>query len=218
VRNPIELLTERRGLRWISSVWVIIALLILTLVTGPRAALPGTFIAPHGVALEMTGTADGALGVLRALDDGGQLANAQRAIYWDFPFIFSYSFGVALLLNRLARYRPRSSQSLIAYAMWGALLAGACDVLENDAMLVLIGRYPDHAYFGLIALVGTVFSLTKWTLFFAAAGYTAVQIIVILDDWAAREVEVLIGLFDRPPKPGTAGKASGDEDVEPGRI
>jgi hypothetical protein len=195
VRNPIELLSEQSGLRWISSGWVVIALLILTVVTGPRATLPSTFIAPHGVALEMTGTADGALGILRALDDERHLADAQRAIYWDFPFIFSYSFGLALLLNWLARYRSRMTQGLIAYAMWGALLAGACDVVENCAMLVLIGRYPDHAYFGLIALLGTVFSLAKWTLFFAAAGYTAVQIIATLDDWAARAGEVLTALL-----------------------
>jgi hypothetical protein len=154
----------------------------------------------------------------RALDDEGHLADAQRASYWNFLFILGYSVGLALLLNWVARYRSKMTPGLIAYAVWGALLAGGCAVVENVSMLILIGRYPDHAYFGLIALLGTLFSLAKWTLLCASAGYTAVQIIVTADNWTARAQEslnaIVAWLRDRFRRRGPAAEPA----VEPGGI
>ena len=126
--------------------------------------------------LEIPGTSDGVLAVMRALEDEDlhNLDHARTAIPWDFLVILSYSIGLAALLEWLARRDPDRADALMGYAAWGALLAGAAVVVENLSMLTLLRTYQHDldANFGLPALIGTLAWVIKWTLLFAVLSYT----------------------------------------------
>jgi len=179
--GPVTRLTRNGHRRWAQSGWVVIVCLLIAVPAAILAQLPSTPTTP-GIALEIPGTADGALGILRNYEDHRtqdnsnphDLDRARTAILWDFLFILSYSIGLATLLEWLATRDPDRADALIGYAAWGALLAGACDVVENLSMLTLISKYQHNpeANLGLPALLGTLASLTKWTLVLAVLGYT----------------------------------------------
>ena len=177
--GPVGLITRRGNHAWAGSPWIFLLCWAIAVVIGVLhlAALPTTFTTPSGLELELPGTADGALAVLRAFDDAGALTAARVAIYWDFLLILSYSVGFATLLEWLAARDPDHADPLIGYAAWGALLAGMCDVMENGAMLFMLSQYDtSQPSLGLIAFLGTLASLLKWTLLSAVAGYTAWEI------------------------------------------
>ena len=177
--GPVSRLTRNGHPSWARSGWIVLACFALFVCTARVAKLPTTAATPNGIELEIPGTSDGALAVLRALSDvrnpDANLDRARTAIRWDFLLILSYSLGLATLLEWLAAHDPERADDLTAYAAWGALLAGAADVVENLSMLTLISTYQHHpdANLGLPALIGTIASLIKWTLLFAVVGYTA---------------------------------------------
>jgi len=201
--GPIALLKQRNPrLGWITSPWIIVGCAGIAAAVAHLAGLPTTPTMPSGLELELPGTADGALGILRALDDAGLRGQATKAIGYDFLLILSYSIGLAALIEWVAARDPAHADALVPYAAWGAILAGLCDVGENSAMLTLLHLYPDTSHLGLVALLGTLASLTKWTLVFAVVGY------------AAWEVAKSIARTLRRPR---AGPATGDPvDASPG--
>lgn len=186
--GPVTRLTRNGKHRWLRSGWVILVCLVIAVPAGYLAQLPTPPALPKGVVLELPGTADGALAVLRALSDARDpdaknekdrdphdLDRARTAILWDFLFILSYSIGLATLLEWIASRGPERPDALTGYAAWGAIFAGIADIIENISMLTLISTYQHHpdANLGLPALIGTVASLIKWTLVLAVLGYTA---------------------------------------------
>lgn len=184
VVGPIEWLTGGGKNRWLRSRWVFIACAaaVMVILTYRLASLPVTDTTPYGIEFELTGTADGALAVLRAYEDANAepslLIQARTAIEWDFLLILSYSIGLASLFEWFGRSKPNKADPLLPYAAWGALLAGACDVVENLAMLFMLREYVQEAdpSLGLVALIGTLASLTKWTLLSAVVGYAVWEI------------------------------------------
>jgi hypothetical protein len=175
--GPLTLLKQRHPrLGWVTSPWIIVGCVGIAAAIAHLASLPTTPTMPSGLELELPGTADGALGVLRALDDAGLRGQAVKAIGYDFLLILSYSIGLAALIEWLAARDPAHADALVPYAAWGAILAGLCDVGENSAMLTLLHFYPDTSHMGLVALLGTLASLMKWTLVFAVVGYSAWEV------------------------------------------
>jgi hypothetical protein len=189
--GPFGLLARGSRFAWMRSPFVSLGCFLIAVAVFRLAQLPVTPTTPSGLELELPGTADGALAVLRAYDDARALGRAVSAINWDFLLIFAYSIGLATLLEWLATRDPGYRDALIGYAAWGAILAGACDLLENGSMLVMLWTYPTPSpAFVLAALFGTLVSLTKWTLLCAVVGYTS---------W---EVAKSIGRGFFSPKPG----------------
>lgn len=184
--GPIARLTRKDHHRWLESGWIVLACLIVFVSTWSPAGLPRTTTTPTGIELELAGTADGALAVMRAMDDARNpdgsdphdLDRARTAIYWDFLLILSYALGLTTLLEWLAAKDPEKADILTPYAAWGALLAASADVFENIAMLIMLAEYGHNprANLGLPALFGTIASLTKWTVLFAVVGYSSWEI------------------------------------------
>jgi hypothetical protein len=175
--GPVTRLTRGGRHGWARSPWIALACFLIAAAVYKLAQLPVTSTTPTGIELELPGTADGALTVLRAFEDAGVLGRASDAISWDFLLILAYSLGLATLLEWLAGRDPDHRDALIGYAAWGALIAGACDVLEDAAMLVMLRSYPvPSAAFALTALFGTLVSLAKWTLLTAVVGYTSWEV------------------------------------------
>jgi hypothetical protein len=173
--GPVTRLARNGKHDWARSGWIVLACLAAFLLVAKHAKLPTTPATPNGIELEIPGTSDGALAVMRALvdTDPHNLDRARTAIVWDFLLILSYSLGLATLLEWLATRDPDNADPLIGYAAWGALVAGAADIIENLSMLTLISKYehlPD-SNLGFPALISTLASLTKWTLLFAVVGY-----------------------------------------------
>jgi hypothetical protein len=177
LRGPLtRLLVPKRSRRFRYS-WLALVCLVLVIAVFRHAQLPTTPTTPSGLELELPGTADGALAVLRAFDDAGALVRARVAIDWDFLVILGYSIGLAAFLEGLAAKNHKDTDALIGYAAWGALFAGLFDVFENIAMLRLLAQYPDEGRtFALTALAGTLASLIKWTLLSAVLGYSTWEI------------------------------------------
>jgi hypothetical protein len=88
---------------------------------------------------------------------------AALAIVLDFPFLIAYGFGGALLLDGIARWSGpfgRTWVRILVWLAWLPLLAAVFDVVEDVALLVVIGgeteAWPDLAHsmanvkFGLI--------------------------------------------------------------------
>lgn len=174
--GPVTRLARTGKHSWARSGWIILACLATFVLVAKFAKLPTTPATPNGLELEIPGTADGALAIMRALvdTDPHNLDHARSAIFWDFLLILSYSIGLATLLEWLATRDPDNTDPLIGYAAWGALLAGAADIIENLSMLTLISKYEHdpQVNLGFPALVSTIASLTKWTLLCAVVGYT----------------------------------------------
>jgi hypothetical protein len=175
--GPMWLLSPNGRYGWMRSGWIPIGCLLVVGAVFRLTQLPVTLTTPSGLELELPGTADGALAVLRAFEDAGVLSRAVTAIYWDFLLILAYSIGLATFLEWLAARDRRDRDALIGYAGWGALLAGACDMLEDSAMLLMLGQYPrPSAAFALAAVFGTLVSLGKWTLLCAVIGYASWEV------------------------------------------
>jgi hypothetical protein len=209
--GPITLLKQRHPrLGWIASPWVIVGCLGIAAAVAHLAVLPTTPTMPSGLELELPGTADGALGILRALDDAGLRGQAANAIGYDFLLIWSYSIGLAALIEWLAARDPAHADALVPYAAWGAILAGLCDIGENSAMLTLLHLYPDTSHLGLVALLGTLASLTKWTLVFAVVGYAAWEVAKSIVRTLRRPRS---GPVSRDPVDVSPGGASGEPAV-----
>jgi hypothetical protein len=207
MRGPVGVLTQNGKHGWARSPWVFVVclLVVVGLFVSKLPQLPSTPTTPSGLELELPGTADGALAVLRAFDDAGVLASARVAIYWDFLLILAYSIGLASLLEWVAA-RDRRPDALIGYAAWGALLAGACDVLENCGMLFTLSIYPTpSALFSLAALLGTLASLAKWTLLCAIVGYAVWEIPWSLGRPSPRDTPIA------EPRPKPVGSGTGAE-------
>jgi hypothetical protein len=175
--GPVGRFTSGGRYGWARSPWIVLACAVIFAAMYKLAQLPVTATTPTGIELELPGTTDGALAVLRAFEDGGLLGRASAAIRWDFLLILAYSLGLATLLEWLAARDPDHRDALIGYAAWGAVIAGACDMLENGAMLIMLATYPaPSATFALAALFGTLVSLAKWTLLAAVVGYTSWEV------------------------------------------
>lgn len=104
------------------------------------------------------------------------IAAAKHNTYLDFIFIFFY----AGFLFTLSKYLTGFFKGLLTivgrYMATAALLAGLFDVIENIGMLATLN---DHQH-DLVLLFTFLFSLAKWLLVAAVAGYSIVASLILL--------------------------------------
>ncbi|MCW3090739.1 MAG: hypothetical protein JWP81_1808 [Ferruginibacter sp.] len=148
--------------------------------------IPGTFLmivimAKTGAQLKTPANPKGIIGLELAYNAGmtksvitdwvnsdpNNLSAVRINTYFDFAFIFFYSFLLSTLCALIApsvRGLLSSAGSLLAK---GVLLAGLTDVLENFGMLISLQGYISDT----CTLFTFIFSMIKWILVFAALGY-----------------------------------------------
>jgi hypothetical protein len=111
---------------------------------------PGTRVlrelrAPGIIAFELAGAPERSAAILDAWGPTGRAAS-RRLIVVDYVFIFGYSTTLAIALSSSAALAGRRTGPLLAdvtrLAGWGAIVAGLLDVVENVALLRVLGRGP----------------------------------------------------------------------------
>jgi len=141
--------------------------------TGATLKTPAT---PLGILdLEFAYNDSKATAVINAWATSGNIAAAEINTYWDFVFLFFYSFFLFLACKQIAanlKGTVAKAGNLVAKA---ALLAGFLDILENAGMLyTLNGTVSDS-----IAFLTAFFSVIKWILAIIAVLYTLTGALVL---------------------------------------
>ena len=145
--------------------WVVILLGVGSL------QLPGLGrMAQHAVSimqLEMMRTTPGATRLLDQLGNDG-IGGARQQLYVDFFFLVAYAVVLSTACVMLAR---RAGAGWVAGAgpIFGrlAVVAAACDAVENIALLVVLGNHPGQPWPGL----ATGFATVKFALLGLVAAY-----------------------------------------------
>jgi hypothetical protein len=151
---------------------------------GVLAWLDGSLQGPHAplgiVSLEIAGSAAAADGIVRAWEPVRDRAMVEQAL--DFVFPFAYATVLALTCAWVARRGV--ARTVASAAAWGALLAGALDLVENVPLMhaIVTGAASDA---GMALSVAA--ALGKFVLL--AAG-VAVAIVGTLVAWARRPATV----------------------------
>jgi len=172
---PFDRLRARSGFGWLGSPWVILLGVALFLIGSVGATIRETTEHPGILQLELSGTSDTALAVLRALADADMLGRVRVAIGADIAVIVGYVLALAALLSWFKRNPPHGEpDELLDYAGWAIVLAGILDLVEDGAMLWMSYESLDlpSKGLGIAAFVGTTASLGKWTLFWAVVFYS----------------------------------------------
>lgn len=158
---------------WMSSGWLVIGSVLAVIPLLWLARLPDPQPGMSALAIEFPGTANTALAVLRALADADLISSVRAAVMWDFLLVVAYVMACVSLLGWLHPDNGRSDE-LFPHAIRGALLAGFFDVLEDLGILFLLSHLgdPQHALFGVVSLLTTLFAMCKWTLLVAVTGYS----------------------------------------------
>lgn len=106
----------------------------------------------------------------------GIIPAAKTNTYFDFLFLFFYSFFLFLACRRIADHSGGLIQKAGNLIASGALLAGLFDIIENLGMLVTLGGHVS----GTIAFLTTFFSVIKWILALAAVLYMLSGMLMLL--------------------------------------
>ena len=130
---------------------------------------------PGGIVqFELAGTPATANMILDRWGEDGR-ARAFRNLLVDFAFILCYTAALSAACAACAQsaYAKDATAPLIGFALaWGVWVAGACDAVENLALLQLLPTpyttVPDGSPWPRVAQVAAAI---KFGLFFAAVGY-----------------------------------------------
>ncbi|HMK05073.1 MAG TPA: hypothetical protein VK489_12805 [Ferruginibacter sp.] len=141
--------------------------------TGATLKTPAT---PLGILnLEFAYKESKATAVINAWIPSGNINAARVNTYWDFVFLFFYSFFLFFACKQIAanlKGTVAKAGNLVAKA---ALLAGFLDILENAGMLyTLSGTVSDS-----IAFLTTFISVIKWILAVIAVLYVLTGALVL---------------------------------------
>lgn len=123
--------------------------------------------APWGiVSFELAWTGERATRVLESWSP--QLRSvAEQSLKLDFTYILAYavafSLGCALVADH-AGVRRAGLQRLAALASWGVLAAGACDVIENLALMSELGQSASAEALGGAAVAAGLVATVKFLL------------------------------------------------------
>ena len=164
LHRPIEFL---RASGWRTFWFVIVALGVIVAVGSyTQTTRPGI------IAIELLGTRDGALAILRALpvEDRGPVI---KAVSWDYLLIVLYALGGYMAI-RLVASRVRAEGNLLDKKAAGWFVgAGIFDCLENVGLLVILNIHaePLPPWIATVAPLTTVCSLIKWTLICFCVGH-----------------------------------------------
>jgi hypothetical protein len=171
--NALRAFMQQSGMR----AWLVSGAVVLLALVFPHAKLTGDWIAPNGILeLQLAGTRDGALTIIRTWTVQGKVVAATHAIWWDFLLIPAYAFCIYVALRSLSVRTSRASPTLLDRFTAGAIWAAAgCDVLENAGMLFMLGAptAPAPEWLGFVSSATTLASLAKWTLLFLCTGHLA---------------------------------------------
>jgi hypothetical protein len=176
VDHPFAGWLEHRAL-WLTVCWV--ATLALMTILAVQGAPLRTGAATRGVvSFELTWGAERAAEVKRAWETGpGDLvARAKRQIGIDFAFLLVYPLALSLACARLSESPHDSLAPVGVFIAWAVLLAGPLDLVENLAMLRMLGAGVS----GGLARLASWCAAVKFTLVFAALGYVVLQGLAVL--------------------------------------
>jgi hypothetical protein len=173
-RNP------RRGL-------IVLGLFVATLAVGALALPSLGDMSDRGVGIiefELARTSATASEYYAELGEAGRDA-ARESLYLDYPYLILYGLFLAAACTVVAaRAAERGMQGLArlgrALAI-GALVAAACDAVENAALLLVLGGHTDQPW----PATAFAFASVKFLLTIAAALYAIVGFLLTLR--AARE-------------------------------
>jgi hypothetical protein len=116
-----------------------------------------------------------AVAVVNAWASAGSIAAAKINTWWDFVFLFFYSFFLFFACKKIAanlKGMVSKAGNMIANA---SLLAGFFDILENSGMLyTLNGSISDS-----VAFLTAFFSVVKWILVIIAVLYVLTGTLVL---------------------------------------
>jgi hypothetical protein len=118
----------------------------------------------------------------------GSLQPAWISLFLDFGFIVAYSTALGLaciLAHEMFRVRDINTGLALTWTgelfAWGATVAGALDVLENVALIVVLRGTRDEIWPQLAYSCAAL----KFALVFAAIAYTLAGVAFSLPDWWA---------------------------------
>ncbi|HYY99504.1 MAG TPA: hypothetical protein VE642_12965 [Pyrinomonadaceae bacterium] len=170
IHHPLEAIPEGAA-TWLAFAALFVLFLILGKLAGPD--LDATGITHKRIlALERPADAAAARAVIKEWDAAGRLGAVRRSIWWDYAFIPVYTTLTALGCVIVARafFAEGSAEYeaalLIAWLPW---VAGLLDVVENCAMLKMIGGFegetlPRLARWCATVKFGIVLPLLAWVL------------------------------------------------------
>jgi hypothetical protein len=143
-----------------------------------RLTAPALTPAVDIVAFELAGTPDSASALLQTWGPAGT-AYLRQSLWLDFGLILGYTVFLALacflLRNRWQSQRPGLA-TLANLIGAGMLLAGACDVLENVALLQVLAASTNPAWSALAAVAARV----KFVLLIVGAPFSWLGAVVTL--------------------------------------
>jgi hypothetical protein len=139
--------------------------------TGATLKTPAT---PNGILnLEFAYNTAKTSAVVNAWVPNNNIGAAKNNTYYDFIFLLFYSVFLFLMAKKIAAIKNSKAVLLIAK---GALVAGVLDIFENAGMLYTLSGNTSES----VALLTTIFSVTKWILALTAAVYCIVGLIQLL--------------------------------------
>jgi hypothetical protein len=158
--------------------WIVLGLLVATLAVGALQLPSLGKMSDRGVGiieLELTRTSAKAAEHYRELGDEGRDA-ARTSLYLDYPYLVLYGlFFAAACVVVAARAEERGMPRLARLGRLlavGALVAAACDAVENLALLRLLDGHTGQPWPGIAFGFATVkFALTIAAALYAIAGY-----------------------------------------------
>ena len=160
---------KRRGL-------LVLALLIATLAVGALALPAVGDMSDRGVGIvefELARTSEKASEYYDQLGERGRDA-ARESLYLDYPYLILYGlFFAGSCLVVAARAAERGMARLAGLGRplaWSALVAAACDAVENFALLMVLGGHTGQPWPG----IAFTFASAKFLLLIAAALYAIV--------------------------------------------
>lgn len=171
--HPWTGLVEHRAL-WLGALWISTIVLMVVLMVQGRDLARGA--GPRGVlSFELSWNRAGAEAVLASWP--GELRDrAKQQIGIDFAFLAIYPLALSLSCARLSESPLDTMAPVGVFLAWAVLVAGPLDLVENLAMLRMLGRGASDTMARLASWCAGV----KFTLVYAALGYLVLQSLVVL--------------------------------------
>jgi hypothetical protein len=145
-------------------------MIVIMTKTGATLKTPAT---PNGILnLELAYNTEKTT-VVNAWVPNNNIGAAKNNTYYDFIFLLFYSLFLFLTGKKIAQIKNSKAGLLIAK---GAFAAGVLDVFENAGMLYTLSGNASES----VALLTTIFSVTKWILALMAAVYCVAGLIQLI--------------------------------------
>jgi hypothetical protein len=161
--------TTRSRILWIAGLASLVGWVFLAFQDGEIRDSGG----PGIVSFEVAGTADRAQEIVDEWGEDGRDA-ARLSLIVDYPFLIAYSLFLAVACTvaseRFARRGHAGAARVGVPLAWAQFVAGACDAIENAALLRVLDGHTD--VYPALALAAAIpkFTLAGLGLLYAVAG------------------------------------------------